>query len=250
MCVDSTKIRNSNGTVLKSPIDYPSNSLKSEFSKLKCWQYKSQLDQKACQQNKDFLSISFCWLFAEALFNAYSFKIPTWVEETLYTELEFGTTENNKVPLGTFEDIGEVSLLGYIDWVVKLKDGRVAIIDHKTSTKMPTNEEVLFHPQLNLYAYAYKILFGEYPHIIGINHIKSGNLVLADTHVNIIHSNLDYYENLCLQTLKLTSNTPLRKHPNDYQTPCVKKDYNTNKIISTCPYLDKCWGMYQKLIRV
>lgn len=242
-CNDSSKIRNSNGTVLKSPVDFPSTTFKTELAKLSCYRFKSQLDQIASQKNNAFLHMSFSWLFAEALFYAQSFKLPNWVSKTLHTELEFGTKDNNKVPLSD----SKCSLLGYIDWIVELTDGRVAVIDHKTSTKCPTNEEVLFHPQLNLYAYAYKILFGKYPDIIGINHIKSSNIILAEVNLGIVHDTLDYYSSiysLCDQGIIL------KKHPNDYQSPCVKRDYNSNKITNICPYLDKCWGNYKTILKI
>lgn len=243
-CNDDTKIRNSNGTVLKSPVDYPSTSFKTELAKLPCYRYKAQLDQVACQKNEAFLDMSFSWLFAEALYNASMFKFPSWAEKTLFTELAFGTTEHNQVPLSEGSKGG---LLGYIDWIVKMKDGRVAIIDHKTSTKCPTNEEVLFHPQLNLYAYAYKMLYGNHPDIIGINHIKSGRVILAEVMLNVVYETVEYYSSIYDLSQK---GEIYKKHPNDYQSPCVKRDYNSDKIINVCPYLDKCWETYSKVIKV
>jgi len=242
-CNDGTKIRNSNGTVLKSPIDFPSSSLKNELVKLPCYRFKAQLDQVACQQNEVFLHISFTWLFAEALFNASVFSFPKWAEKTIHTEFEFGTSEETIVPIGGVNS--NTSLLGYIDWIVKMNDGRIAIIDHKTSSKCPTNEEVLFHPQLNLYAYAYKVLFGSLPSVIGINHIKTGNIILAEVKSSIVNETVEYYSLLYNEAQK---NVGVKKHPNDYQSPCVKRDYNSNKVISICPYLEKCWGMYKNII--
>lgn len=262
-CNDESKIRNSNGTVLKSPIEYPSGSLKKEFSNLKCWHYRAELDQIACLANPEFLEMSFTWLFAEALFNASVFKVPQWIAKTLHTELDFGTKEDKLVPLAEViatnknnKVITKHSLLGYIDWVVELTDGRVAIIDHKTSSKMPTSEEVLFHPQLNLYAYAYKMLYGKFPDIIGINHIKSGNIVLAEVSIPIVIETLEYYTDLYITSQKELEKEnsgeirAVRKHPNDYQSPCVKRDYQTGVITSVCPYLDRCWERYKNILNI
>lgn len=245
-CNSVNKIRNSNGTVLKSPIDYPSTSFKQELARLRSYKYKSQLDLEASKQNTDFLELSLGWLLSESLFLAEIFKFPTWAERTVHTEYEFGTNEDNKVPLisgGVYVD--NVSFLGYIDWIVKLCDGTVGVIDHKSSVKNPTQLDVIYHPQLNLYAWAYKTLFGSLPDVIGINHIRSGMITLAEPNEKIVRETVEYYSQLYLES---TNNSYIKRHPNDYQSPCIKKDYTSNKITATCPYLDKCWSNYHKLL--
>jgi hypothetical protein len=245
-CNEVYKIRNSNGTVLKSPIDYPSTSFKQELARLRTYKYKSQLDLEASKQNSDLVELSICWLLSESLFLAELFKFPTWAERTIHTEYEFGTTNDNIVPLLQEDSvINDVSFLGYIDWIVKLNDGTVGIIDHKSSVKNPTHLDVIYHPQLNLYAYAYKVLFGSLPEVIGINHIRSGMITLAEPNERIVKETVEYYSHLYLES---TKNPYIKRHPNDYQSPCIKKDYTSNKITATCPYLDKCWSNYKKLL--
>lgn len=245
-CTDSSKIRNSNGTVLKSPINYPSSSFKTELAKLPTYRYKSVLELESSKQNPEFLELSLVWHLAEALFLGDSFEFPSWADKTLHTELAFGTEPTNLVPLVEDED-GELicSLLGYIDWVVQLVDGRVAVVDHKSSANNPTQLDVIYHPQLNLYAYAYKVLYGKLPDIIGINHIRSGVITLAEPNPVIVNSTVEYYRNIYINA---TEGPYIRKHPNDYQSPCVKKDYTSNKVTSVCPYLEICWGNYKKLL--
>lgn len=241
-CNDNTKIRNSNGTVLKNPIDYPSNSFKSELSRLKTYKYKSMIDQAACRQNPELLKFSLVWCLAMSLHLSINFKIPKGVT-TVSTEMPFGLNRETFVPLGDTD----CSLLGYIDWVMKLSDGRIAIIDHKTSNSIPLELDVLYHPQLNLYAYAYKVLTGDYPQMIGIHHVKTGRMIFAEANEKIIRTTVDYYEELYKSSLL---ENVIRKHPGDYNSPCLKRDYTSKKVTSVCPYLDKCWGGYKNLLTI
>lgn len=241
-CTDNNKLRTSNGSYLKNPILYPSASFKKALRDVKNINYKSKYDNLAGQQRKDFYDVPFCWSLANSLFMANLFTIPKG-SETLHTELPFGTQETNLVPLGTTG----CNLKGYIDWIVRLSDNRIAIIDHKTSAEAPLQLDVLFHPQLNLYAHAYKVLYGEYPQLIGINHVRSKRIICAEVDPKIVEQTVQYYIELYMETL---SSDFVRYHPYDYNTPCFRRDYNTKKITSVCPYLGKCWPDYKKLLHI
>jgi len=242
-CKDpNLQIRNNDGSVPKDPVGYPPGSFREACKDIKNLGLKSELDNLAAKYNPVFVSMSLSWMLAEALTYGLNFAVPNWVQETLGVELEFGTNETNQVKLGDTD----CSLLGYIDWKFLVNDGQVGVVDHKTSTKKPTPAEVLYHPQLNLYAYATEVLYGTLPDIIGINHVKSGELVLVNVDPHIVYETVSYYTEL----YKSTANDQvfIKRHPNDYQSPCIKRDFRTNKIISSCPMFESCWKSFGEFI--
>ena len=163
-------IRNKDNSVLKDPINYPSSSFLSALKKADFYKYKSQLDLEASQQVNELLDMSLTWILADAYNLASNFRIPGWVYKTVGLELGFGVNENTAF----YIENTNVSLLGFIDWVVELDDGSTIIIDHKTSklSSKPNPLEVLYHPQLNLYAYVYEQVTGKKVSYIGINHLR------------------------------------------------------------------------------
>jgi RecB family exonuclease len=63
-------------------------------------------------------------------------------------------TEEHLVAEVTLPDGARVRLDGYADRLELDEDGRVVVIDLKTSKTHPTNKELATHPQLGLYQYA------------------------------------------------------------------------------------------------
>src|ERR1019366_2051996 len=68
---------------------------------------------------------------------------------------------------------------GYVDMVARDSEGRLIIIDHKSSMEAPTPAKVARHEQLNAYCFAVYHLTGERPFLIGINHLRTGKLITA-----------------------------------------------------------------------
>jgi hypothetical protein len=240
LCIDrELSLRNKDNSVLKDPINYPSSSFLKALKGCEYYKFKSMIDMEASRQLNEFIDISLTWALADAYNLADSFKIPEWAYKTIGIELGFGTDKDTACYL---DDSG-ISLLGFIDWVVELDDGNIVIIDHKTSklTSKPTPLDVLYHPQLNLYASVFEKLTGRAVKYIGINHLRTGDIIIAevDNHVKICN-----YEHI-LELFKESQNGKyIRRRPTDYMSPCIKKDIKSGRVINTCPYLNKCWPSY------
>lgn len=70
---------------------------------------------------------------------------------------------------------------GYIDMLARDVNGNLLVIDHKTSGgEVPAKGKVARHEQLLLYGFIIYHLSGELPAYIGINHLRSGRLILSE----------------------------------------------------------------------
>lgn len=244
-CKDvNTAIRNKDNSVMKDPINYPSSSFLRELKNCSTYKYKGELDLIASKQKEEFIDISVVWCLADAICMADNFIIPEWVYKTIGLELGFGVDENTRFNLG--ED-NNTSIVGFIDWVVELDDGSIMVIDHKTSkiTSKPSPLDVLYHPQLNLYAYIFEKLTGKTVNYIGINHLRSGEIIIAEVDLEVKESN---YQHLLELYNHSQSGVYIRRRPTDYMSPCVKKDIKSGRVLNTCPYLHKCWPSYNDLL--
>lgn len=77
-------------------------------------------------------------------------------------------------------DVAATFLTGFIDLVVIDGQGRVYIIDHKTSKGgPPALYKVILWEQLLIYGWAWHKLTGRYPDFIGINQLRDKTLVCA-----------------------------------------------------------------------
>lgn len=234
-----TPIRKKDGTVLKDPVKYPSTEFKKEVHRLGYSERISMAHQEFSLQNHELSGVNICWSLAQIYYLASSFKIPKQIAKTLHVELnvndpDINTPNNNH------------NILGYIDWIAELVDGRIAVIDHKTSTEVPTPSVLKTHPQLNLYAYCYLLKFGKLPDLIGINHLKSRQLMLTPVNEDIMWSVVEHIDYLG----ECSINGPYpKKFPHSYQSPCLKKYPGSSTIIEKCPYIDTCWPNEAKLMQ-
>lgn len=235
-CPDNEEpIRTAKGEPLKDPINHASSSFKQELNKNRLYSSIAYFNNLISQNNEEIQNI--VWLLADALFLASTFTVPRWVTSTLATEFAISTTYENKVALPNTS----VCVNGYIDWVIEA-NGDIVLVDHKTSSKKPSGVEVLFHPQLNLYAYCYEVLYGRLPKYIGINHLRSGEIVLAEVDESIVKTQIGHLVEL-QQTIEKTE-VFTRQSPLQYQSPCYKVSYLSNKIEEFCPFIQHCWPIY------
>lgn len=235
-------IRKTNGDLLVDPITYPSR----EFKKL-CYRQGitlrfSELDLKVQKQAPYFLEESFSWILAKSLYFVKYFKIPNWIESTVSVELPISNTEANSIKL----PLSDTYLQGYIDWIVKSKDGKTIILDHKTSKKKPSVEEVFLSPQLNLYVWLYRELYGFQVDCIGINHLESGEMVIVDTNKKVFESVLSYHVQL---QKAIETGVHFKHDPLSYNSPCFKRDWKTNRVKECCPYLAHCHPIFNQIVQ-
>jgi hypothetical protein len=85
------------------------------------------------------------------------------------THIEYGF----KLPFPT--NSPRVLMRGFIDMITA--DER--IIDHKSSSKKPTAAELANNPQLLIYVWAYKELFGKFPKSVHWHHLRTSELLEA-----------------------------------------------------------------------
>lgn len=124
---------------------------------------------------------------------------------------------------------------GYIDLVCRTRDGKLAIIDHKTSKgEPPTMAKVARHQQLLLYGWAIWRLTGEVPDLIGINHLRTNKLVLAKFNLDLALEVLKAK----LQTIRgIDNKVHIKQDPYGYGSMCITQSSKGEKY---CPYFHLC----------
>lgn len=241
-CKDERAIRKENGELLSDPSKYPNKEFKRLCSEEGITERFATIDNTVCKENEAFIEESFCWIISKAYFLAISFEVPDWVKENTHVELGFSTNNENKVLIPNTN----TALRGYIDWIVRLEDGRLLLLDHKTSRKKPSAEEVFLHPQLNIYAWLYEKIYGVLPELIGINHLESGEYIVVQTNRTVVGSFVDYYSEL---QQSIEKGIHFKHDPNEYNTPCLKRNWKSNKVIESCPFLAQCHPIFHHLVK-
>ncbi len=122
---------------------------------------------------------------------------------------------------------------GYIDLVGKDAKGRTILADHKTSQKLPSGCDVKRHQQLLLYAWAWHELTGEWPVLIAISHLRSGQFVTAEITPAYIQSTVERH----LSIIDAIEKEVFILHdPHGFGAPCI--DYRSGK--PACAYFKHC----------
>lgn len=248
-CTDrELRIRNKDGSIPKNPIEYAPIAFSKEMHEKGLNDKKLHIDTWAVMQNSSFVDTSLSWLLAKAVLFVKYWTIPNWVERVLDVELEFSSTADNMVylPKSSNSIVNNVvlpPLYGKIDLRCVNKSNELVILDHKTGKTMPDEQTVLHHPQLNLYAYAHKQIYGYWPDVIGINYLPNNIQILARCDKDIAIQIAHRYGRI-LEASYEESNYYISKHPTDYMSPCIKRDYKSGRINYKCPYIEKCWPYY------
>jgi len=239
-CHGDDAIRNQNGTIPSNVIEYPPSSWTKAMKESGLHQARYALDNIAGNCNPIFIKHPLSYLLAEAYSYVYNFQPPPWLK-TIGVEVPLSTTDTNKV---LFPGEANLFVNAYIDWVVEI-EGDVFILDHKTDASKPSPVDVLHHVQLVFYAYLYEMVYGISPKGIGIHHLPTGSSVLAEVDKEVQVNTVEYLREIQDQ---IYAKRFLKRHPGEYNSPCVKKDWKTKDIVSTCPYLDKCWSSFHEAI--
>lgn len=240
--IKEDKIRNKDSSVLKDPFNAPSRNLTEAIKELgrNTNILKYNLDTYAATKDVIWLEISFTNFIAEAVSIVLNFNLPYWFGKSIGIEYPISTTLDNMIQFTP-----EFKLKGYIDWIIESTDGHLIICDHKTSSKKLAPEDVMNHPQLNIYGYVIKQLLGRYPDALCIHHARSNTYTLAEFDLEIAEQTVEHYRNICTQVINKSF---VKKHPGDFNSPCIDRDWKTGLIRSKCEYLDKCWSVYNNLI--
>lgn len=246
---------------------------KAELAKTDFYKRKAALDLKMSKKSPTWRDISAVDCFCQASFLCYNYKNPEEIHEVYAVEMGLSSTtflaadpvdpskpyqvnntdvtttregphpiwyDSNKkskiISVDNKVELTKSSLLnGYIDLVSKTKTNKLCIIDHKTSSgDAPELYKVARHNQLLLYGWAVTTLSGEKPDFIGINHIKTGKLVMApydhDYAQQVVDSKIDVVK-------AIEAKAFIKRDPYAYGSPCVKKLATGTRY---CPYIDLC----------
>ena len=231
-------IRNKGGTPPADLRNYPPQSWTTALQKAGITTIKNDYDTAAGIQAPFFITNSLCYLVAEVYLLTQYFQLPEWYDHTIYVEFPISTDDTNRV---LFPGTDDLYIRGFMDWVFKTKEGQIVIADHKTSKGKPKPNDVLHHSQLNLYAYVYSELFGYWPDVLGIHHVRTNDFIMAAVDKEIVFNNLKRYEGI---VRGINSKTFITHHPDDFNSPCITKDWRSKKVSKSCPFLINCWPTY------
>jgi len=240
-------IRNKDGSPPKDLENYPPGSWTTALRAQGLSSRKLDLDNTAGTESAVFRDCSVAHLVGLAYAMVLGLPRPDWMAKTLWVERGFSVPTGDKlkdpVPFPGREDL---HLQAYLDWVVETTDGRMAVIDHKTSKDCPSEADVAQHTQLNLYAWLLYTATGRYPELIGINHLRSQTLVMASTDPAVTR---DVVAHLVDVQKSIETGVFPRRPPTSYNSPCLRRDYRTREVKELCPYLAHCWPEYTDSLR-
>lgn len=240
--VGDDAIRNNDKTVPKDPVNYPPKQLKYEYNAKGLADIKMMIDNSAAVINPEFKRFSLANITAEAVACFYNFQTPQWVkniEGVEYTSLKKIPWDNNTKEWSWFVDLSYTT-----------DEDAFVISDHKTSKSKPTGLDVAFHPQLNLYAYLYHEDKDKMPQYISINHLPSGEFIIAEVDLAIVYSNFKHFQEVQrLINVATEASCFPGKMPTDYNSPCIRRDWKSNAVTSVCPYLKLCHPRYVDYVK-
>lgn len=237
----SGPIRNKDGTPPSNIETYPTTQSRAAVREAGIYPSMLELDNKSTQLNPTLGGIQFSWVLAEAYSMVGFWRKPKWLKPR-GVEVPISTTEDNLIelpPLDKSTNRDTVYIRGYIDLLASNQDDdSIYLIDHKTSKKKPTQEEVLGHLQLNVYAWVMKQLYGIFPAALGIHHVRSGEYIMVEPSAQTIDYSIAH-----LRELYDASQVPIypKREPYGYNSPCINKDFKTGSITGLCPFISKCW---------
>ena len=114
-----------------------------------------------------------------------------------------------------------VLMRGFIDMITVDEN----IIDHKSTSKKPTNAELAINPQLLIYVWAYEQVFGKKPKAVYWHHLRTSELLEAKVMEN-------YDEKI--KNLEATLTSIL----NDTVYSKIERSYFCDRV---CAHRDICW---------
>jgi hypothetical protein len=137
----------------------------------------------------------------------------------------------------------------FIDLLARDADDQLLVLDHKTNGGEPPSPfKVSNHEQLNLYAFVIELIYGERAKKLGINHLRSNRLVLADYDPATGKAAL---ERLLSLVREIDLKVYTKRDPFAYSNPCIKADNRDKNKQVFCPGLKHChpgvYNGYKKL---
>lgn len=127
---------------------------------------------------------------------------------------------------------------GYIDLVARNPQGELLIIDHKTNSgEVPSKGKISRHEQMLVYGFMITLLGGEKPAYVGMNHLRSGRLILAEFSMEKAELAM---ERLLSIVAGIEKRVFVRQNPDGYHSRCVVKPFRDGEPPRLCPGLPHC----------
>lgn len=241
-------IRDEKGKPYKSP--QRSNAWAQAVRELKLDQRRAAIDTLAAAKGKPWSAVSLSEVYAETFAVLEPYNDP-FVSVGL-------TVRAQEVPLSSPAQKGEAYMndpkinivrlpngdlyTGYIDSICTDALGRTYIIDHKTSKEAPTQAKVAHWEQLILYAWAHYQVWGFYPHYIGINSVRHGQLIIAPFNPALVEGTLRRFMSGIDGADKRAF---VQQSPIAHGAQCYKEFTKT-----PCPYLGYCHPEFARAVGV
>lgn len=240
-------IRNKDGSLYKAP--QMSKAWEKAAAELRIPEHQAKVNEVAKELDEAASSLSPTLLSSN--FNLSAVVLESYALGRLYTDFE-GTVEVVGVERGFWDDhklqqdtrliLDQFKVQGFIDLIVNL-DGKLTIIDHKTSKALIDPLGVLYHEQLNLYAYAVKEAFGFYVQQIGINHARTNTKIIVPVDWTIVEQVVER-QRQHLQAIEAEVTFPVQNPLDTYAAKkCLgysRAPYLPENLSGVCPYLPLC----------
>lgn len=139
---------------------------------------------------------------------------------------------------GDYARRDDLLFTGYIDLVARNDKGQLLIIDHKTNSgEVPSKSKISRHEQMLVYGFMVTLLGGEMPAYVGMNHLRSGKLVLAEFSMAKAEIAM---ERLLSIVAGIEKRVFVRQNPDGYHSRCVVKPFREGDPPRLCAGLPFC----------
>jgi len=230
-------IRKGNGEVASKP--EITAAWKKALAELNIEGTTDRLNQEMLDINPELDGLEPVSAFTDAVSLALGYRHPREISSIIAVEMPFSAAEDGILqnPVLMPDNYGGsegIYFKGYIDLVCEV-NGELAILDHKTSKEVVTPDMVRHNAQLSGYAWAYRKLTGKTVKYIGINHIRTSQLILQECVPAI---SVESFRNLAANYTAIKYGLFPKKAPDTEYSSCLKS------FGSTCPFLSQCHPHY------
>ena len=218
-------IRSQNGDVYSKP--KASKAYQQAYAELKLEERRILVDQQvaaAAAPDSSWLYLPVSAVYSESTAILRDWKSPKLIKTALAVEKAFNAQFQIRTEESTF-------LTGKIDLICTTVDGKLMIVDHKTSKGDPPPDwKVAMNDQLLLYAWMHLLMTGDLVDLIAIHHVRTGRLVAAPFDMTRAEQVVQRHEHA---VRGIQSGIFIAQNPVNYIQNC----YNNG---ITCPFLGYC----------
>lgn len=202
----------------------------------------ASINETAGQKHKLWATVSLSEVFSETYVFLKNYRDTMAFLSIYMLEMPI-SRDDDQQPVNTVYWPGTaIEFTGFLDVIATDPQGRIYIIDHKTSKDKPDENKVAHWEQLLLYGWAMHQLWGRYPDYIGINSLRGNVLTVAAFDPSLIEGAM----NRALGKMRgIHGELFYQSNPTDYGSPC----YNDFSPENSCAYLSHCHPRFFQAVR-